>query len=68
MSDSPHPEEGLARQQIHDLRGALNGVALQLEVLALAMARANPSLHARALDAARGALDEAVRILERARS
>lgn len=56
------------RQRVHDLRGALNGVALQLEVLALAMARGNEALHARALIAARGAVEEAVRILERPRT
>jgi len=48
-----------ARSAVHALRGALNGVVLQLEVAALARARGDEAMLDRALAAARKAAAEA---------
>lgn len=48
-----------ARRTTHRLRGALNGVVLQLEVAALALDRGDAALLRKALDAARRAASEA---------
>ncbi|MFO0751342.1 MAG: hypothetical protein U1F43_37590 [Myxococcota bacterium] len=52
------------QKAMHRLRGALNGVVLQLEVLALAADRGDAALLAKALAAARGAARDAVDQLE----
>lgn len=43
-------------QRLHDLFGTLNGVGLQLEVMALAFTRGDATLHANALEHARTAV------------
>ncbi|MCC6620231.1 MAG: hypothetical protein IT385_03200 [Deltaproteobacteria bacterium] len=48
-----------AREAAHALRGALNGVVLQLEVAALARARGDEAMLDKALAAARKAAAEA---------
>jgi len=55
-----HRDRGL-----HDLRGALNGVILQLEVATLAADREDEAMLRRALSAARRAATEAVEQLDR---
>lgn len=52
------------RQAMHKLRGSLNGVVLQLEVLALAAGRGDEALLQRSLGAARAAAADAVKHLE----
>ena len=49
---------------LHELRGALNGLSLQLEVMALAFEREDRDLHRRALDAAREAVATMTRQIE----
>jgi len=52
------------RRPLHDLRGNLNGLALQLEVMALAFSRGDRAMHERALSAARDAMTRASEQLE----
>jgi hypothetical protein len=49
MSEQPTPS-------FHDLFGTVNGIGLQLEVLALAFERADAALHESALSSAREAV------------
>jgi hypothetical protein len=51
---------------LHDLRGALNGVILQLELAAIALGRQDSIRAGRAVDQARAAADELATLLERA--
>ena len=63
MNDRPP-----SNQRLHDMRGSLNGLGLQVEVLALAFARSDPDMHERALSAARDALADLARQLDELRS
>lgn len=56
---------GGAADGAHELRGALNGLSLQLEVMALAFERGDRALHERAAAAAREALARLTEALER---
>jgi len=53
-----------ADKTFHDLFGALNGLGLQLEVMALAFSRQDGELHERALVAAREAFADVTRKIE----
>lgn len=60
----PRPPE--SSPSLHDLRGALNGVVLQLELAAIALGRQDPTRAERAVAQARAAADELATLLERA--
>jgi hypothetical protein len=51
-------------EHVHDLRGTLNNLGLQLEVMGLAFARADAAMHERALEAARAAVAKAAQQIE----
>jgi len=55
---------GEVRASMHKLRGSMNGVVLQLEVLALAVQRGDEALLTRSLEAARAAAADAVKHLD----